>query len=74
MRTRHRACAGACIAVHQRLTGVVCLPLVWLGSCSFSRPGILVLINDTDWELEDGLDYQIKAGDVLTFISTLHGG
>ena len=38
------------------------------------RAGILVLINDVDWELE-GLDkYVIKNGDEVTFISTLHGG
>lgn len=38
------------------------------------RPGILVLINEADWELEGGLKYAVQAGDVLTFISTLHGG
>lgn len=38
------------------------------------RPGILVLINDCDWELEGKLDYQLQDGDVVTFISTLHGG
>ncbi|KAI5451644.1 Ubiquitin- modifier 1 [Naganishia albida] len=38
------------------------------------RPGILVLINDTDWELEGELDYQIQQGDEIVFISTLHGG
>jgi len=38
------------------------------------RPGILVLINDTDWELEGGLEYTVKNGDTLVFISTLHGG
>ncbi|XP_053622359.1 ubiquitin-related modifier 1-like [Plodia interpunctella] len=38
------------------------------------RPGILVLINDADWELHDELDYEIQAGDTITFISTLHGG
>ena len=38
------------------------------------RPGILVLINDADWELEDGLDYALRDGDRLVFISTLHGG
>lgn len=38
------------------------------------RPGILVLINDTDWELEGMEDYVVEAGDVLTFTSTLHGG
>ncbi|KAF5325521.1 hypothetical protein D9619_009701 [Psilocybe cf. subviscida] len=38
------------------------------------RPGILVLINDTDWELEGEGDYQLKDGDEIVFISTLHGG
>ncbi|QWW24641.1 hypothetical protein CA7LBN_003498 [Candidozyma auris] len=38
------------------------------------RPGILVLINDTDWELEEREDYVVEAGDVFTFTSTLHGG
>ncbi|KDQ09182.1 hypothetical protein BOTBODRAFT_179198 [Botryobasidium botryosum FD-172 SS1] len=38
------------------------------------RPGILVLINDTDWELEGEEDYQLKDGDDIVFISTLHGG
>lgn len=38
------------------------------------RPGILVLINDTDWELEDREEYLVESGDVFTFTSTLHGG
>ncbi|CAG8578832.1 25023_t:CDS:2, partial [Dentiscutata erythropus] len=38
------------------------------------RPGILVLINDTDWELEGELEYEIKDNDDIVFISTLHGG
>lgn len=38
------------------------------------RPGILVLINDADWELEGELDYELKDGDEIVFISTLHGG
>lgn len=38
------------------------------------RPGILVLVNDTDWELEGEGDYQLKDGDEVVFISTLHGG
>ncbi|EFA86353.1 hypothetical protein PPL_00145 [Heterostelium album PN500] len=38
------------------------------------RPGILVLINDTDWELEGGIDAIIEDGDTVSFISTLHGG
>jgi ubiquitin related modifier 1 len=38
------------------------------------RPGILVLVNDTDWELLDGLNYALKANDSILFVSTLHGG
>lgn len=38
------------------------------------RPGILVLINDTDWELEGEGDYVLKDRDEVVFISTLHGG
>ncbi|GJN87278.1 hypothetical protein Rhopal_000226-T1 [Rhodotorula paludigena] len=38
------------------------------------RPGILVLINSTDWELEGELDYVLEDGDEVVFISTLHGG
>ncbi|KAI0767459.1 ubiquitin-like modifier 1 [Fomes fomentarius] len=38
------------------------------------RPGVLVLVNDTDWELEGEGDYQLKDGDEVVFISTLHGG
>ncbi|OWF56097.1 ubiquitin-related modifier 1-like [Mizuhopecten yessoensis] len=38
------------------------------------RPGILVLINDSDWELMGELDYSIKENDRIIFISTLHGG
>jgi len=38
------------------------------------RPGILVLINDTDWELEGEGDYVVQNDDEIVFISTLHGG
>jgi ubiquitin related modifier 1 len=38
------------------------------------RPGILVLINDADWELEGEEKYEIQDGDVILFVSTLHGG
>lgn len=38
------------------------------------RPGILVLINDCDWELSGTLDSQLQPGDTVVFISTLHGG
>lgn len=38
------------------------------------RPGIIVLINDTDWELLDTINYKIENNDNIAFISTLHGG
>ncbi|ORZ17212.1 ubiquitin-related modifier 1 [Absidia repens] len=38
------------------------------------RPGILVLINDVDWELCDELEYVLEDKDEVVFISTLHGG
>lgn len=38
------------------------------------RPGILVLINESDWELEGGENYKLHDRDAIVFISTLHGG
>lgn len=38
------------------------------------RPGIIVLVNDTDWELLDNEKYKMQANDTVCFISTLHGG
>ncbi|XP_044733208.1 ubiquitin-related modifier 1 homolog isoform X2 [Chrysoperla carnea] len=38
------------------------------------RPGIIVAINDVDWELLGDVDYEIKANDNIFFISSLHGG
>ncbi|CAI8033628.1 Ubiquitin-related modifier 1 [Geodia barretti] len=38
------------------------------------RPGILVLVNSTDWELLGQLDYTLQPNDHVIFISTLHGG
>lgn len=39
-----------------------------------SRPGILCLINECDWELEEEDAYVLQPGDNILFISTLHGG
>ena len=41
---------------------------------SHRRPGILVLINDADWELEGEDHYELKDHDNVLFVSTLHGG
>ncbi|KAI9641374.1 Ubiquitin- modifier 1 [Ciborinia camelliae] len=38
------------------------------------RPGILVLINDADWELEGETSYILQPNDNILFVSTLHGG
>ena len=38
------------------------------------RPGVLVLINDADWELSGLDESELEDGDKLAFISTLHGG
>ncbi|KAJ1813097.1 Ubiquitin- modifier 1 [Coemansia sp. RSA 2599] len=38
------------------------------------RPGILVIINGSDWEVEDGPEYELQNNDTIEFISTLHGG
>lgn len=38
------------------------------------RPGILILVNDIDYEILGGDKYQIKQNDSILFISTLHGG
>ncbi|CAG5159218.1 uncharacterized protein ALTATR162_LOCUS5473 [Alternaria atra] len=38
------------------------------------RPGILVLINEADWELEGEDKYEVQNGDHIMFVSTLHGG
>lgn len=40
----------------------------------WSRPGILVLVNEVDWELADKENCVLEAGDKVSFISTLHGG
>ncbi|EPY50046.1 ubiquitin family protein Urm1 [Schizosaccharomyces cryophilus OY26] len=38
------------------------------------RPGIIVLVNDQDWELLDKEDYNLEDKDQVVFVSTLHGG
>ncbi|KAK5965666.1 Ubiquitin modifier 1 [Trichostrongylus colubriformis] len=38
------------------------------------RPGVLVLVNDCDWELLGCEQAELHNGDLVTFISTLHGG
>ncbi|KAH7380520.1 ubiquitin-related modifier 1 [Phaeosphaeria sp. MPI-PUGE-AT-0046c] len=38
------------------------------------RPGILVLINEADWELEGEDKYKLQKDDHIMFVSTLHGG
>lgn len=44
------------------------------GAAVHLRPGILVLINDADWELEGEEAYVLQRRDTVLFVSTLHGG
>lgn len=45
-----------------------------LSNAQGSRPGILVLVNEADWELEGEDQYELQKGDHIMFVSTLHGG
>lgn len=38
------------------------------------RPGILILVNEVDYEILGGYTYKLKPNDRVLFISTLHGG
>ncbi|XP_015793409.1 ubiquitin-related modifier 1 [Tetranychus urticae] len=38
------------------------------------RPGVLILVNDVDWEILGENEYKLADGDKVLFISTLHGG
>lgn len=38
------------------------------------RPGILILVNEVDYEILGGHKYVLKNNDRVLFISTLHGG
>ncbi|KAK8892076.1 Ubiquitin- modifier 1 [Tritrichomonas musculus] len=48
-------------------------PIDFIGENGHVLPGILIMINDVDSEIE-GLDAVLKPKDNITFISTLHGG
>lgn len=41
---------------------------------NFRRNGILVLVNEADWELVEKEDTVLENKDKVSFISTLHGG
>lgn len=38
------------------------------------KPGIIILVNECDWEILDTYSYKIKNEDKICFLSTLHGG
>ena len=38
------------------------------------KPGIIVLYNDSDWEIYDKENTKLENKDTISFISTLHGG
>ena len=74
---------GSVALAHSSIATYCCVSLLQVRrpeltslSCAHAcrRPGILVLINDTDWELTGQLQTIVEDGDTVTFISTLHGG
>mmetsp|Transcript_71496 Transcript_71496/g.83173 ORF Transcript_71496/g.83173 Transcript_71496/m.83173 type:complete len:103 (-) Transcript_71496:40-348(-) len=38
------------------------------------RPGVLALVNNCDAEVMGGMAYVLEEGDLVEFVSTLHGG
>ena len=38
------------------------------------KPGIIVLYNDADWEIYEKEETKVENKDIISFISTLHGG
>jgi hypothetical protein len=73
--------AGSCTLQHRNRYGVQDITGSWWflqhqtdNFYSLSRPGILVLINDADWELEGEASYALQPRDNILFVSTLHGG
>jgi molybdopterin synthase sulfur carrier subunit len=38
------------------------------------RPDVLIFINDTEADLLGGLDAELKDGDKVTFLPSVHGG
>lgn len=61
------------VMVHCRDTLLTERPELFMKG-STVRPGILVLVNDADWELLGTTEAEIEDGDRIVFISTLHGG
>ena len=50
-------------------------PELFLDSAGLGlRPGILALVNDVDIEVVGGVEYVVQDRDVISFVSTLHGG
>eukprot|EP01071_Lankesteria_metandrocarpae_P010262 Lankesteria_metandrocarpae@DN5316_c3_g1_i2.p5 len=49
-------------------------PLMFSVKDTEVRPGILVLVNDCDWEVLEKYNTELREGDRVTFVSTLHGG
>lgn len=50
------------------------VPETYIRANRHRRPGILVLINNADWELEGEEKYELQPHDEIVFVSTLHGG
>ncbi|GIX61928.1 ubiquitin-related modifier 1-like protein [Babesia caballi] len=51
-----------------------CPGILNMSERSHVKPGVLVLIDDVDWELLGGGDCIVKGKQSISFISSLHGG
>lgn len=39
-----------------------------------SKPGIIIIVNDTDYDVLEGENTVLNDNDNIVFVSTLHGG
>lgn len=49
-----------------------CIVFIYL--FNHSKPGIIVIVNDTDYDVLEGENTVLNDNDNVVFVSTLHGG
>lgn len=49
-----------------------CIVFIYL--YNHSKPGIIVIVNDTDYDVLEGENTVLNDNDNVVFVSTLHGG
>lgn len=48
--------------------------IVFIYFFNHSKPGIIVIVNDTDYDVLEGENTVLNDNDNVVFVSTLHGG